>query len=181
MKNLLLTALFATLALNASAADSPKAGKVTATFYINEVKCSTCANALDESLRKLPSVSKVDNLSESTGLANVTFDPKAVSYHQVAQAIFATEPVHSNPYIATLKFSIDGYAKGDNAAKVDAILAKHKSEVRPELKNKANGEFVLFFEPLKVSAAKKGPQGWSYDEFAAEVQAAGMKVTLAAE
>lgn len=183
MKNLLLIALFAGLPLNVPAADAPKsaAGKVTATFYINEVKCSTCASALEESLRKLPSVSKVDNLSESSGLANVTFDPKTVSYHQVAQAVFATDPVHSNPYIATLKFSIDSYAKGDNAAKVDAILAKHKSEVRAELKNKAKGEFVLFFEPLKVSAAKKGPQGWNFDEFAAAVQAAGLKVTLASE
>ncbi len=167
MKKLLLPALFAVLTLPLAAAE--KAKPVTATFYINEVKCSSCVSAIDESLRKLPTVTKVDNLSENTGLANVTFDPKTVSYHQVAQAIFATAPVHSDPYIASLKFTIADYAKAGNAAKVDAIFAQHKSNVRVEMKNKARGEFALFFEPLRAEG-KKGPQGWNFDQFVAAIQ-----------
>ena len=171
------SALFTTACILAAA---EPAKPVTVTFYINEVKCSTSANAIDESLRKLPSVTKVDDLSESTGFAKITFDPKTVSHHQVAQAIFATAPVHSDPYVATLKFSIEGYAKGDNAAKVDALLAKHKADVRAELKNKARGEFVLNFEPLRA-AGKKGPQGWSFGEFASAVEALGLEATLLGE
>ena len=57
-----------------------------------------------------------------------------------------------------------------DAAKVDAIFAKHKSNVRVELKNKARGEFALFFEPLAVKPATKGPQGWNLDQFVTAIQ-----------
>ncbi|KAF0181227.1 MAG: hypothetical protein FD161_533 [Limisphaerales bacterium] len=167
-KTLFLTVALATL-LTVRAADKAKpAAKgtpVTATFYITEVKCSSCASSIDESLRKLPTVTKVDDLSESTGFAIITFDPAVVSHHQVAQAVFAAAPVHGDPYVATLKLAIPDYAKGDNAAKVDAVFAKHKSNVRVELKNKARGEFQLFFEPLAAGAGKPGPQGWTLDAF----------------
>lgn len=169
VKNLLLTVLLAAFILPVHAADKAKpAAKgtpVTATFYITEVKCSSCASSIDESLRKLPTVTKVDDLSENTGFAVITFDPAVVSHHQVAQAIFASAPVHGDPYVAALKFTIPDYAKGDNAAKVDAVFAKHKNDVRVELKNKARGEFLLQFEPLRVDGGKKGPQGWTLDAF----------------
>ncbi len=187
MKRNLLPALLATLALPLVAAEpAKKAAPVSATFYITEVKCSSCASSIDESLRKLPTVTKIDQLSESTGFAVVTFDPQAVSYHQVAQAVFAAAPVHGDAYVATMKFSIPAYSKGDNAAKVDAVLAKHKSQVRAELKNKGRGEFVLFFEPLAVTAGKKGPQGLNFDELVAEIQAPapkglGLPVEVASE
>ena len=174
MKTLLLPALLAALILPVRAADqakpAAKAAPTTATFYITEVKCSSCAASIDESLRKLPTVTKIVDLSESTGFAIVTFDPQAVSYHQVAQAVFAAAPVHGDPYVASLKFIIPAYSKGDNAAKVDAIFAKHKSNVRVELKNKARGEFQLFFEPLAVKQAAKGPQGWNLDQFVPAIQ-----------
>lgn len=173
MKNLLLPALLAAVILPALAADktkpAAKGAPVTATFYITEVKCSSCASSIDESLRKLPTVTKIDDLSENTGFAIITFDPAVVSHHQVAQAVFAAAPVHGDPYVATLKFSIPDYAKGDNAAKVDAVFAKHKSDVRVELKNKARGEFLLSFEPLRVDGGKKGPQGWTLDAFRAAI------------
>lgn len=172
MKKFLLPALVVALVTPALAADQAKpAGKpIAATFYITEVKCSSCASSIEESLRKLPSVTKVNELSESTGFAVVTFDPQTISYHQVAQAVFAAAPVHGDAYVATLKFTIAGYAKGDNAAKVDAVFAQHKSNVRVEVKDKGKGEFVLSFEPLKVAAGKKGPQGWNLDQFIAAIQ-----------
>jgi copper chaperone CopZ len=186
MKNLLLPALLAVVTLSAQAADkakpAAKAAGLTATFYITEVKCSSCASSIDESLRKLPTVTKVDDLSENTGFAVITFDPSVISHHQVAQAVFAAAPVHGDPYIATLKFTIADYAKGDNAAKVNAVIAKHKSDVRIEVKNKANGEFLLSFEPLRVDGAKKGPQGWTLESFRsaiAEPAPKGLGLTFA--
>jgi copper chaperone CopZ len=174
MKKLLLPVLFTALLLPARAADqakpAAKAAPVTATFYITDVKCSSCAASIDESLRKLPSVTKIADLSESTGFALITFDPQTVSYHQVAQAVFAAAPVHGDAYVASLKFIIPAYAKGDNAAKVDAVFAQHKSNVRVELKNKARGEFQLFFEALAVGAGKKGPQGFNLDQFVGAIK-----------
>ena len=171
MKKLLIPVLFTALLLPASAAEKAKpAAGVAATFYITEVKCSSCVSSIDESLRKLPTVTKIDDLSESTGFAIVTFDPLVVSHHQIAQAIFAAAPVHGDPYVANLKFTIPNYAKGDNAAKVDAIFAQQKNNVRVEVKNKAKGEFLLRFEPLAATAGKKGPQGWSLEQFRAAIQ-----------
>lgn len=183
MKTILLPLLLAALVLPVRAADKAKpAAKATATFYITEVKCSSCASSIDESLRKLPSVTKIEDLSENTGFAVITFDPAVVSHHQLAQAVFAAAPVHGDPYVATLKFTIADYAKGDNAAKVDAVIAKHKSNVRIELKNKAKGEFLLSFEPLRVDGAKKGPQGWTLESFRSAIQEPapnGLGLTLA--
>lgn len=170
MKNLLLATLLAALTLSAQAADkAAKGAPISATFYITDVKCSSCASSIDESLRKLPTVTKVDDLSENTGFAIITFDPAVISHHQVAQAVFAAAPVHGDAYVATVKLSIPDYAKGDNAAKVDAVIAKHKNDVRIELKNKAKGEFLVSFEPLRVDAAKKGPQGWTVEAFRAAI------------
>lgn len=173
----LFTAFALAFASQLTHAADAKTGPATATFHIQEVKCSTCANAIDESLRKLPAVRKVDDLSESSGFAVITFDAKVVSHHQVAQAIFAANPVHGEPYVASLKFTVPEYAKGDNAAKVDALFAKHKSQVRVELKNKARGDFVLHFEPLAVDG-KKGPQGWTLDTFRTGLQALGLSIEL---
>lgn len=174
MKNLFLSTTLAVLTVSsAQAADKAKAAAkgapINATFYITDVKCSSCASSIDESLRKLPTVTKVDDLSENTGFAIITFDPAVISHHQVAQAVFASAPVHGDPYVATLKLSIPDYAKGDNAAKVDAVIAKHKNEVRLEVKNKAKGEFLVSFEPLRADASKKGPQGWTLDAFRAAI------------
>ncbi|MBI5802624.1 MAG: hypothetical protein HZA92_18115 [Verrucomicrobia bacterium] len=190
MKTILLAVSLAALVLPARAADkarpAAKAAPITATFYITDVKCSSCASSIDESLRKLPTVTKIEDLSENTGFAVITFDPAVVSHHQVAQAVFAAAPVHGDPYLATLKFSIADYAKGDNAAKVDAVIAKNKSEVRIELKNKAKGEFLLSFEPLRVDGAKKGPQGWTLEQFRSAIQepapkGLGLTFSLASE
>lgn len=164
-----LTALLTVRAADKAKPAATKGAPINATFYITEVKCSSCASSIDESLRKLPTVTKVDDLSENTGFAIITFDPAVISHHQVAQAVFAAAPVHGDPYVATLKFSIPDYGKGDNAAKVDAVFAKHKSDVRVELKSKARGEFLLQFEPLRVDGGKKGPQGWTLGAFRAAI------------
>ena len=65
---------------------------------------------------------------------------------------------------------------------MDAVIAKHKSNVRIELKNKAKGEFLLSFEPLRVDGAKKGPQGWTLESFRSAIQEpapTGLGLTLA--
>jgi hypothetical protein len=58
-----------------------------------------------------------------------------------------------------LQLRIPDYAKNDNAAKVDAVFAAQKNLVKLVVIDRAKGEFFLSFQPLKVDAAKKKPQG----------------------
>lgn len=159
-------ALFALIA-SASAAEQKAVvpNPVTATFYIVNVQCGSCVDAITESVKKVPSVTKVEGLTGDSGFAQISFDNHASSYHQVAQAISDATPVHGDKYAATLRLKVPDYAKGDNAAKVDEIFAKHKADVKVVTKDKAKGEFEIQFLPLKVDKEKKVPQGWNAGKF----------------
>ena len=98
------------------------------------------------------------------------FDPKTVSHHQVANAIYKSEPVHGDAYMPSLKVRIPDYAKAGNAAKIDALLAAQKDVIEVKPINKAKGEFRLAFLQLKLDPKKKGPQGFDADAFAHSIQ-----------
>jgi copper chaperone CopZ len=167
MKSKILSAALIAAFVSLAAAQEKKEVKpnpVKATFYISGMQCSRCVDAIEASVKKVPSVTAV-NVSEAGGYAQVSFDTHTSSYHQIAQAIADAEPQHGDKYAATLKLKAPDYAKADNAAKIDAIFAKEKQFVRVEAVNKNKGEFTLHFLPLKVDAAKKAPQGWNAGKF----------------
>jgi copper chaperone CopZ len=137
---------------------------VTATFYIDHVQCSSCVDAITESLKQVKSVTAV-KMNPADGYANISFDTHVSSYHQIAQAVAAAAPQHDDKYVASLKFKVADYPKADNAAKIDAVFAKSKDQVKVEPTDKAKGEFVLHFLPLAVDAKKEGPQGWNAGKF----------------
>jgi copper chaperone CopZ len=137
----------------------------TQTFYISNVECDSCVAQISASIRKVKSVTKVDGLTPKSGYANVSFDSHADSYHQIAKAIADTPPVNGKKFVPTMKLRVPDYAKGDNAAKVDAVFAKSKDFVKVETTNKEKGEFLMSFLPLTVDAKKTGPQGWNGGRF----------------
>ncbi len=137
---------------------------VTSTFYIGNVQCERCVSALEDSLKKVASFKEI-KMKPSDGYAQISFDTHVSSYHQIAQAIADAAPQHGEKYVCTLRFSVPDYAKGDNAAKVDAVFAKRKEWVSVECQNREKGEFVLRFLPLQVDAKKSGPQGWNAGHF----------------
>jgi copper chaperone CopZ len=135
------------------------------TFYISNVECAACVANVTASIKKVKSVTKVDGLTPKSGYANVSFDSHADSFQQIAQAIADATPAHGKKYAATMKLRVPDYAKGDNAAKVDAIFAKSSAFVKVEATNREKGEFLMSFLPLKVDASKTGPQGWNGGRF----------------
>ncbi|MEW6303157.1 MAG: heavy-metal-associated domain-containing protein [Verrucomicrobiota bacterium] len=151
------------LAIQLSAAEV-KPHPVTATFYISNVQCSTCVESIAESVKKVKSVTDF-KMDPAQGYALISFDTHVSSYHQIAQSVADASPVHGDKYEATLKLSVPDYAKGDNAAKIDAVFAKQKADVTVRTVNKEKGEFVLHFLPLKINPKKEGPQGFNAGKF----------------
>lgn len=174
MKTTSLLSLFLTCVVaSVGAADKKKkadTSATTATFYISNVQCSSCVDAISGSVLKLKAVKEIDGLTGTSGYANVTFDPALVSHHEVANAIYKSAPVHGEAYVAGVKMRIPAYAKGDNAAKIEAAFAKLKDKVEVKVVNKKDGELLVSFLQLKLDPTKKGPQGVTSGELAAMIQ-----------
>ncbi len=166
MKAPLLLALILATSGVASAAEKAdfKPHPVTATFYIDQVHCTACVDAITLSLMKVKSVTGV-KMNPADGYALISFDTHVSSYHQIAQAIADTGPLHGEKYVPSLRFTVADYAKGDNSAKIDAVFAKRKEWVKVENKNRERGEFKLTFLPLKLDPQAERPQGWNAGHF----------------
>jgi len=140
---------------------APAPHPVTITFYVAGVQCDRCADSISESVKKVPSVTAVAGLSESSGHALVSFDSHVSSFHQIAKAIAEANPVHSEAYKPTIKFRVPDYSQGENAVKVEAVFKKLADRVTVKALDRKTGLFEASFLPLKVDAAKKAPQGFN--------------------
>lgn len=142
---------------------APAPHPVTLTFYIAGMECSACSDFISSALYQVKSVTNVQ--PEWFGCMNVSFDTHVASAHQIAQAVSEALPLHGKPYEATMTIRVPDYARDGNTAKVDAVFAQRKEWVKVELVDKAKGEFVVHFLPLKVDKSKAGPQGWNPGHF----------------
>ena len=131
------------------------------TFFIANVECGECLASITDSLKKVRSFTGLTGLTPDSGFANVSFDSHANSYHEIASAIAAAPPSHGKAYVPTIRLRIPAYATGDNAANVDKVFAKQAATVKVEATDRAKGEFVVHFLPLKLDAAKNAPQGFN--------------------
>lgn len=138
------------------------------TFYISGVECGSCVYVVQQSISETKGVSDATVVQVIDTYANVVFDPKLVSEHQIAQAVREALPIHGKPYLATLKLHVPDYSK--HAAKVDGLFARWKDWVELETVDKAEGELLIHFNELKIDAKKPGPQGWSLAQFAAAMK-----------
>jgi len=182
--HLLLTTSFLLSASGLIAEEKPK--PTTLTFYVGGVECPSCVYSVNYSISQLKSVSDVTAGQFIENYANVTFDPKVVSIHQIAQAVTDAAPLHGVPYVATMKLFIPDYAKEQNSRKVDALFAQWKSLVEVETVDRAAGEFLIHFQPLKLDEKKAGPQGFMHEDLLTALQAPapkglGLKIRLAEE
>lgn len=150
----------------ALAADKPDVAPqpVTLKFLISGMECGGCTAMITQSLEQVKGISGID-LEIIGGCGNISFDPRVASAHQVAQAIADALPVHGKPFAAALRFRVPEYAKDGNSAKVDAVFARWKDSVDVEMVDRANGEFIAHFLPLKIDEKKPGPQGWNPGHF----------------
>lgn len=145
----------------ARAAD-PKPAPLTMTFYIANVQNDRDVAAIKDSLQRVKSVTDVVGLTASSGWANISWDAHVKGTQELAQAIADAKPSGSVKFEPTMKLRVPDYAKGDNAAKIDAIFARNDHFVTVEALNRETGVFLIRFLPLKPDPASLGkPQGWS--------------------
>ncbi len=148
--------------LVASEKEKPKASPVTLTYFITGIECAACVEMVRQSVSNTPGVLDLFVEQRIDSYASVAFDPTTVTAHQIAQAIYDSMPLHGRPYEPRLMLTISDYVKPEIAAKVDAVLASHHAFVEVETMDKAKGELLLYFLPLKVDPATKKPQGWNH-------------------
>lgn len=142
---------------------------VTLAFFISGMECGTCTAMITQSVEDVAGVTEVD-LEIVGGLGRISFDRRAASAHQIAQAVLDALPVHGKPFVATMKFRVPEYARKGNAARVDAVFARHRDSVRVETLDRDRGEFEVHFLPLPADPGKAGPRGWHPDLFRRAIQ-----------
>jgi copper chaperone CopZ len=153
--------LLATVCVSTVLAD--ESGAVTRTFYVTGVECGACVYLVQLSASECKGVIKADVVQTADSFANVTFNPRLVSEHQIAQAIRDAMPVHGTPYLARLKVHVDGYS--NHATDLGALFQKWRQWVQCEVLDAGKGELVVHFLPLQFNASHSGPAGWSVSAF----------------
>ncbi len=172
---LLLTVSILLLAAPAArSGGQPAASAKTATlaFFLDGVECGACAYQVQAAVAEVKGVSAVDVVQQIDSYANITFDPAAVSAHQIAQAVREACPLHGRPYLASLYFRAPGCAGPGGEAKAAAAFSRFKSLVKIELADEKKHEFAISFEPIGKDESKKGPQGWRHESLAEALKSA---------
>lgn len=134
----------------------------TLCFLLSNVTSQRDADAIGVTVAKLKSV-MTHSVNVAEGFVLVRFDSHVASYHQVAQAVAEAGKRLGKSYDPRLKITIPEYPHGDNAAKVDAVLAGKRlnQRVKVEQMDKTKGVFLLRFLPLELDASITGPQGFN--------------------
>ncbi|MCP5560810.1 MAG: heavy-metal-associated domain-containing protein [Verrucomicrobiaceae bacterium] len=179
-----LRASIAVLCLTSTAFAEDAAPTQKTTFYVSGIECGSCVYAVYQSVSETKGVSAVAVVQRIDNYANVTFDPRAITEHQIAQAVRDSYALHGMPYLATLKLHLPDYAS--NSAKVEAVFARWKDLVKLECADATKGDLEIHFLPLKEDEKKKGPQGWSLAQLTAALQnpapeGLGLKFTVEKE
>lgn len=182
--SLLLSQSFAPL--TAAEKDKPRTSPTTLTFFITGIECAACVEMVRQSVSNTPGVMDLFVEQRIDSYASVAFDPQQVSAHQIAQAIFDSMPLHGRPYEPRLMLTIPEYAKPEIATKVDAMIAQHAAFIEVETMDKAKGELLLYFLPLKSDPHNKKPQGWNHTNLLHSLQdlppkGLGLKVQVLSE
>lgn len=152
---------------------------VTRTFYVSGVECGSCVYMVQQSIGETKGVEDVQVVQIIDNYAQVTFNPKAVSDHQIAQAVREAIPLHGTPYLATLRVKMPDYSKHKTA--VDKLFAGWKGSVTLVPSLEVKDEFVIHFEPLKAESKKSEQQGWNLTTFTEAMKGLGVGFTLVQE
>jgi copper chaperone CopZ len=130
------------------------------TFFVGGIECAACVEVVRQSVAEVEGVANVELEQRLDSVARVTYDPARASAHQIAQGVMEAVQLHGRPYEPWLHLKVPDYAKGGNAAKVDAVMAKMKAWVDIAVMDEKTGEFLVHFKALKKDELKPGPQGW---------------------
>ena len=170
-----LPAAFAILlSFTLHAADQPAPAK--AVFVISGLECGSCVYMVQTQLTQTRGISEVEVLQGIEGLARVSYDPKVITEHQIAQSVRDTSALHGMPYIASMKLRVPDFSK--YAAKVKALFEKWKPTVELVVWNEREGELIVNFTELERDAKLVLPRGWSLSQLAEGLQGLGLKYEI---
>jgi hypothetical protein len=153
----------------------------TRTFFIEGTKTDADVKAATAAAMKVPTVNKVEDLTPTSGFANISFDHHGVTHQQIAQGI-----ADAGPYKVTFRFAVTDYDKDENAVKVEKVFERVKDLVRIEATDRAKGLFTIHFLPLKLDPSAPGGKGFNFGMLAHPIgdpapKGLGLKIRQIAE
>jgi copper chaperone CopZ len=157
----------------------PAAEPVTRTFFVKGMECGSCVYMVQQSVTATPGVSDANVVQLLDSYANVSYDPKVLSEHQVAQAVREGTALHGTPYLATLKVSVPEFSR--HAVKIEAAFTKWKDAVWLDVLDRDQGQLEIHFHELKPGPKKAGATGWSLALLEETLKGIGATCTLVKE
>lgn len=145
----------------------------TAAFMVSGLECGSCVFMVQHQLSQTSGIAKAEVLQGLEGFARVSYDPKALSEHQIAQAVREVPGLHGTPYIASMKLRIPGFSQ--KADRVKALFQKWRPWVEMVVWDGQAGEIIVNFHELKKDAKGAFPRGWSLSMLADGLSGMGMK------
>ena len=168
---LLIPILFPVFAGSVLGLDKPGPG-VAASFMVSGLECGSCVFMVQHQLSQTPGITAVEVLQGLEGFARVSYDPKALSEHQIAQAVREAPGLHGMPYIASMKLRIPGFSQQED--RVKALFEKWRPWVELVVWDAQAGEIIVNFHELKKDAKGAFPRGWSLSQLAEGLRGMGM-------
>lgn len=132
----------------------------TLVFGLEGTECTACFYSVSGSVREIPGVTAVTDVTGLGDKARVTFDESRASAHRIAHAVFRAFPLHGKPYRASLTIRIPEYDRNGNADKVTAVFARWKPWLDAEVIERNGGRVTLRFHPLAKAELKRPLPGW---------------------
>ena len=168
---LLIPILFPMFAGSVLGMDKPGLS-ATAAFMVSGLECGSCVYMVQHQLSQTPGIAEVEVLQGLEGFARVSYAPKVLSEHQIAQAVREAPGLHGMPYIASMKLRIPGFSQ--KADRVKALFEKWRTWVELVVLDAQAGEIIVNFHELKKDAQGAFPRSWSLSQLAEGLRGMGM-------
>lgn len=138
----MLLVVFGHVALGAEGLPKQTAQVRSYTFYLEGTATPHAAESVASALARLYDVIKVEELTATSGFANVTFDQARVTHQEIAEAV-----AQAGPYRASLRVEIPAYE--NHATAISAIFARVRDAATVAMTNSATKEFTVWFKPCR--------------------------------
>ena len=149
-----------------------KAAPAKAVFVISGLECGSCVYMVQTQLTQTRGISEVEVLQGVEGFARVSYDPKVITEHQIAQSVRDTSALHGMPYIASMKLRVPGFSK--HATEVKALFEAWKPFIALEVWDEREGDLIVNFTELERDAKFVLPRGWSLSQLEAGLKKLGL-------
>ncbi len=112
------------------------------TFFIDGVSTSQAAKNVTNAASALHDVIAVEELTATSGFANITFDQARVTHQEIAEAI-----AQAGPYRASLRVEIPAYE--EHSAAISAIFTRVREAAVVTMSDSIKKEFTVWFRPVR--------------------------------